>query len=113
MTNKSRPVRYEIRLSEAEAHYLNEKYKLSGLKSKSSFIRQLILYSNIYTVDYNELREINIQLAHIGNNLNQIARRANENQLIGNNDLKEAREIMEKVWLTQKSILSNQPSIKQ
>ena len=40
--------------------FFYEKFKLSGMKSKSAFLRKLILYGYVYDVDYSFLREIRI-----------------------------------------------------
>lgn len=110
---RNRSIVVTLRLSEDESILLNEKWKLSGLKSKNAFLRHMIVYGFVYDVDYSDLREYNVQLNRIGTNLNQIAKRANENGLATNYDLKEAKEIMKEVWHTQKSMLSKQPLIKQ
>lgn len=83
------------------------------MKSKSAFLRQLVLYGYIYDIDYSELREYNTALARIGNNLNQIAKRANQTGNIYADDVKEAKELMNQVWQLQKSMLSKQPYTKQ
>ncbi|MDO5156642.1 MAG: MobC family plasmid mobilization relaxosome protein [Eubacteriales bacterium] len=111
--NRTRTIEFKLRLSEDESIILTEKWKRSGMKSRNAFLRHLIIYGFVFDVDYSELREYNSQLAHIGNNLNQIAKRANENGLATNSDLKEAKELMDKIWHTQKSMLSKQPLIKQ
>ena len=111
--NRTRTIEFKLRLSEDEAIILMEKWKNSGMKSRNAFLRHLIIYGFVYDVDYTELREYNSQLAHIGNNLNQIAKRANENGLITNSDLNEAKELTKEIWHTQKSMLSKQPLIKQ
>ena len=83
------------------------------MQSKSAFIRHLILYGYVYEVNYSYLQEYNTALARIGNNLNQIAKRINTTGSIYKNDINEVKEIMEKIWHTQKSMLSQQPLIKQ
>ena len=83
------------------------------MKSKSAFIRQLILYGFVYDVDYSELRTYNTALSRIANSLNQIAKRVNATNNIYEEDISEIKEVMKQVWHTQKSMLSRQPSIKQ
>ena len=83
------------------------------MKSKSSFIRHLILYGYVYDVNYEHLREYNTNLARIGHNLNQIAKRMNATGNVYATDVKEVKELMKQVWQSQKSMLSKQPSIKQ
>ena len=92
---------------------LESKWKSSGLPSKSSFIRNLIIYGFVYDIDYSELKEYTTALSKIGNNINQIARKVNTNNAADSADIKEVKEMMNKLWHTQKSMLSKQPLIRQ
>ena len=112
MPKRERKIPIQIYLSEDEDYILTQKQKVSGLKSKSAFLRHLILYGYVYDIDYSELREYNSALAKIGNNLNQIAKRMNATGNVYEADVKEVKELMQKVWHTQKSMLSQQPLIK-
>jgi hypothetical protein len=113
MENRERQNRITLRLSDDELYILEQKFKSSNMKDKSAFLRHLIIYGYVYDVDYSELREYNSVLAKIGNNLNQIAKRMNATGNVYEADVKEVKELMNKVWHTQKSMLSRQPSIKQ
>ena len=113
MANRTRTNRNEFHLNDKEQYILDEKFKLSGMKSKSAFIRKLILYGYVYDVDYKELHDYNVNLSRIGNSLNQIAKRMNATGHVYDEDVKEVKEIMKQVWHTQKSMLSKQPCIRQ
>ena len=113
MSERERKIPVQCYLSDDENYILQEKFKLSKMKSKSSFLRHLILYGFVYDVDYAELRRYNNLLANISNNLNQISKRANTTGHLYEEDIKEVKELMNNVWHTQKSMLSKQPSIKQ
>ena len=113
MTRRERQNELKIYLNDDEQYILNQKWKISGMKSKSAFVRHLILYGYVYDIDYSELREYNTTLSRIGNNLNQIAKRMNATGSVYDADVKEVKELMKQVWHTQKSMLSKQPSIKQ
>ena len=113
MNNRKRKHPVQIYLSDDEYTLLSEKTKLSGLKSISAFIRYQIIYGFTYDIDYSELRDYNFQLHQIGKNLNQIAHVANASGTIDNKDLHRAKELMEQIWRTQKSMLSNQPLMHQ
>ena len=107
MEERSRKHRFTLRLSDDEARILEGKFKLSGMRSRSSFIRQLIIEGFVYDVDYSYLREYNVGLAKIGTNINQIAHRINQT------DINEIKKEMEKLWRLQKSMLSRQPYLEQ
>lgn len=82
------------------------------MKSKSAFLRKLILYGYVYDVDYSYLRNYNTELGRISSNLNQIAKRINSTGNIYKEDMDEVKELMKQVWQSQKSMLSQQPLIK-
>jgi thymidylate synthase len=82
------------------------------MKSKSAFLRKLILYGYVYDVDYSYLRNYNAELGRISSSLNQIAKRINSANHIYKEDMDEVKELMNEVWHTQKSMLLKQPLIK-
>ena len=83
------------------------------MKSKSAFLRHLILYGYVYDIDYSNLRDYNATLGKIGGNLNQIAKRMNATGNVYKADVEEVKKLMKQVWDTQKSMLSKQPTMKQ
>lgn len=113
MPNRERKNELKIYLSDKEQYILEQKVKISGMKSKSTFLRHLILYGFVYDIDYSYLRDYNAALGKIGGNLNQIAKRMNATGNVYKTDVEEVKKLMKQVWDTQKSMLSKQPSIKQ
>ena len=51
MANRERQNELKIYLSDDEQYILDQKWKASGMKSKSAFIRHLILYGYVYDVN--------------------------------------------------------------
>ena len=113
LAKRTRNNRNEFHLNDDEQYILDEKFKLSGMKSKSAFLRKLILYGYVYDVDYSYLRNYNTELGRISSSLNQIAKRINSTDHIYQEDMDEVKELMNEVWRTQKSMLLKQPLIKQ
>ena len=112
MANRKRTNPVQFYLDDEEQYILDEKFKLSDMKSKSAFLRKLILYGYVYDVDYSYLRNYNTELGRISSNLNQIAKRVNSTGNIYKEDMDEVKELMNEVWRTQTSMLSKQPLIK-
>ncbi|CUN84069.1 MULTISPECIES: MobC family plasmid mobilization relaxosome protein [Coprococcus] len=112
MANRKRTNPVQIYLDDDEQYILDEKFRVSGMKSKSAFLRKLILYGYVYDVDYSYLRNYNTELGRISSNLNQIAKRINSTGNIYQEDMDEVKELMNEIWRTQKSMLSKQPLIK-
>ena len=112
MANRKRTNPVQFYLDDDEQYILDEKFRVSGMKSKSAFLRKLILYGYVYDVEYSYLRNYNTELGRISSNLNQIAKRINSTGNIYQEDMDEVKELMNEVWHTQKSMLSKQPLIK-
>ena len=107
MAKRERQNELKIYLSDDEQYILEQKWKASNTKSKSTFIRHLILYGYVYDVNYEHLQEYNTILSRIGNNLNQIAKRMNATGNVYEADIKEVKELMKQVWQSQKSMGCN------
>ena len=86
-----------------EQYILDAKFKASKLKSKSAFLRKLVLFGFVYDVDYSYLRNYNAELGRISSSLNQIVKRINSTNHICQEDMDEVKELMNQVWYTQKS----------
>ena len=110
---RTRQNELKVMLNDDELYILERKLKQSGINSKSAFIRHLLLYGYVYDIDYSCLHEMNTLLVNTSNNINQIAKRVNMTGNFYKDDIDEIKEIMEKIWHTQKSMLSQQPLAKQ
>ena len=93
MANRKRTNPVQFYLDDDEQFILDEKFRLSGMKSKSAFLRKLILYGYVYDVDYSYLRNYNTELGRISSNLNQIAKRVNSTGNIYKEDMDESRSL--------------------
>ncbi len=107
--NRSRKHKFTRYFSDDEQRILCAKFEISGMRSKSSFLRQLIIAGFVYDVDYSYLREYNYLLGKIGANFNQIVKRVNEMRSIYHADMDEIKGEMEKLWKVQKAMLKKQP----
>lgn len=65
MANRTRTHRNEFHLNDDEQYILDEKFRLSRMKSKSAFLRKLVLYGFVYDVDYSHIREMNALLGNM------------------------------------------------
>ena len=113
MAKRERKNELKIFLSDDEQYILEQKVKISGMKSKSAFLRRLILYGFVYDLDYSDLRDYNATLGKISGNLNQIAKRMNATGNVYKADVEEVKKVMKQVWDTQLAMLKKQPSMKQ
>ena len=95
MSKRTRIHPVQFYLNDDEQYILEEKYRLSRMKSKSAFLRKMILYGFVYEVDYSHIRKMNTLLGNISSNLNQITRRINSTNAVYQKDLDDIKELME------------------
>ena len=82
MSKRTRIHPVQFYLNDDEQYILEEKYRLSRMKSKSAFLRKMILYGFVYEVDYSHIRKMNTLLGNISSNLNQITHRINSTNTV-------------------------------
>lgn len=63
----------QIRLTEAEYEAIERKFRNSGLKSRSEFIRTMIFEGYLILINEDELKKLNQLIYNVANNINQIA----------------------------------------
>ena len=88
----------QVRLSQEEFDAIERKFKNSGLKSKSEFVRAMIFEGHLVYFSEYELREIHRLMNNIAGNVNQITRRVNSTGKIYENDLTDIKEMLNKIW---------------
>jgi len=67
----------QIRLTEEEYNEIERKFKNSGMRSRSDFIRAMIFEGYLVKINENELKAIRRLVSIISANVNQIAIRMN------------------------------------
>ena len=89
--------RISIRLTPEAEEKLEELTRESGMKP-SEVVRELILNGKVAKCDCEEYRKILYHLSRIGNNINQIAKKANLEKELDEkilNELKKIKELLE------------------
>ena len=87
--------------------------KQSESEMNPKFVAMFVVYSFVYEIDYSELKQYNRALSQINNNINQIARKANTFDVATADDIKQVKEMMDKIWHIQRSMLLKQPLTRQ
>ena len=113
MANRTRTNELKIYLNDDEKKLLDLKVKQSEMVSTAAFIRHLIKYGFVYTVDYRALNNMVRQIHGAAVNINQIAHKANATDSVNQDDIENLRKELDEIWLIVKSILSEQPLAEQ
>lgn len=78
MANRKRPFRIWCHLDEAELDLLEQKMAEAGIQNREAYIRKMILDGYVLKLDFSDVRHMVRLLSNATNNLNQIARHANQ-----------------------------------
>ena len=97
--NKNRRDLYlKIRVSREELESIDRKFRNSGMKSRSEFVRAMIFEGYIVQFNESELKEL-IRLAkNISGNINQIAVRANSGGKVYDDDIADIKKGVDQLW---------------
>ena len=80
-----------------ERSLLERKMREVGTTNMGAYLRKMALDGYILRLDLPELKEILSQLRYMGNNVNQIAKRANEVGVIDEMDIRGVRKRQERM----------------
>jgi len=108
MAERKRKIPLFFYVTEDELALIQEKMKLLGTENKSAYLRKMALDGYIINVDYTDIKANTAQLQRIGSNINQILKRMNQTGNLYAADVADIKGALEKIWHTQKSILSSQ-----
>ena len=95
MANRIRNERLEIKLTEEEKALFEDKKRLAKCRNMSLFIRKCVLEKEIYQIDLEPFRDLQVLLSNATNNINQIAKRVNSTGVIYKDDINDVKEQIE------------------
>lgn len=109
--NLNRKNRIKVSFTDEELKQLDKKHAQTKIVSREAFMRKMLLQGEIKNLDLSPLLHIQRLLGNSANNINQIAKRANETRNIYELDIIELRHEMSNITkqvgtLTQELIKS-------
>ena len=105
MANRTRPNQILFFVSDDEKRIIKAKMAQLGTNNMSAYLRKIAIDGYVVQLDLPELREMVSLLRRSSNNLNQLARRANETGRIYPEDLADIRQNQAQLWESAKEIL--------
>lgn len=98
MVSRNRDVSVCFRVSPEERQLIADKMELAGIRSLRAYMLKMALDGYVVQLDLSEVREMISLLRNATNNLNQIARRANETRNVYEADIKDLQEHYDRLW---------------
>lgn len=79
---------------------------VSGIRNRGAYIRKMILDGYVVRIDFSDVREMVRLLRNATNNLNQVAKRANETRSVYADDIADLQDNYEKLWQSAEGIMA-------
>ncbi len=106
-----RSINMGFRVNEDEKHFIDKRMEAAGWTNFRSFVLHCLVRGEIVKLDLAEIREMNMLLRNISNNINQIARKANEINSIYQGDIESLRKEYNDICLMLNQFLYTLQSI--
>lgn len=110
--NRKRAVHFHFWADEEEATLIRERMASAGVTSLGAYMRKMAIDGYHINVDLSDVRELVSLLRRCSNNLNQIAKRANETRSIYEADIEDLRHQYDSLWEVANGILTGLAKIK-
>ena len=95
-----------LRITKTEKNRIYEKMYGMGIRSLSAYIRKMVLDGYCLNLDLPQLRRMSYLLQNCSNNLNQVAKRANECGKVYAADMEDLRQRLDELIEIGRQILS-------
>ncbi len=105
MKKRRRTIPLMFYVTPEERDQIEAKMAQLGTNNMSAYLRKIAIDGYVVQLDLPELREMVSLLRRSSNNLNQLARRANETGRIYPEDLADIRQNQAQLWESAKKIL--------
>lgn len=105
MKKRRRTIPVMFYVTPEERDQIEAKMAQLGTNNMSAYLRKIAIDGYVVQLDLPELREMVSLLRRSSNNLNQLARRANETGRIYPEDLADIRQSQAQLWESAKEIL--------
>ena len=94
--NRNNVIRFHV--TDEERDLIAEKMASAGIINREAYLRKMTLDGYIVRLDLSDVREMVRLLSNATNNINQVAKRANETRSIYEKDLHELQGSYLKLW---------------
>ena len=104
--NRVRKVQLNFRVTEREKQLIEERMQEIGTSNREAYLRKIAIDGMLVKLEVPELKEIVSLMRRTSNNVNQIARRLNENGRIYEVDITDVQNQQEQLWDMLNSLIT-------
>ena len=106
MDDEKRNTSIHILVSKNDQRRIRDNMERAGIKNMSAYIRKQAINGYVVQLDLAEIREFVRLLRNVSNNMNQIARRANETRSIYEADIIDLQKRYDNLWRVGEDIMN-------
>ena len=103
---RNREIHLKFRVTPQELALIDKRMEQAGTVNMSAFLRKMSIDGYVLRLDLPELKEMVSLLRRCSNNLNQVAKRANETGRIYAEDLEDLAARLDRLWESAKAIMT-------
>lgn len=104
--NRVRKIQLNFRVTEQERRLIEDRMQELGTTNREAYLRKIAIDGMIVKLEVQELKEIVSLMRRTSNNVNQIARRLNENGRIYEADITDVQKQQEQLWNTLNRLMT-------
>lgn len=105
---RKRMIQKKIRLTEEENRFISTKVAESGMPNFNTFARILLIMGEVNILKFEELKELRKEINRIGVNINQVAKKVNEDNQASLNELSQILELQKHLKDTVSQFIQKQ-----
>jgi D-serine dehydratase len=111
MQKLKRNINMGFRVNEDEKYFIDKKMEAAGWTNFRGFVLHCLVRGQIVRLNLDEIREMNMLLRNVSNNINQIAARANSTNRVYENDINDIQSRQRELWEQQNKVLGKLSAI--
>jgi hypothetical protein len=100
-----RSINMGFRVTEEEQALIRERMSRLGVRSLRAYLLRMAVCGYVINIDLSDVRECSRLLRIVSNNVNQIARRANDGGNVYAADLADIKDRLDDIWRRQNVII--------
>ncbi len=105
MQNLQRKIHIGFRVTEEEQELIRQARERAGFSSLRAYLLKMAVNGYVISIDLRDVRECSRLLRILGNNVNQLARRANAGGNIYASDIEDIQTQLDNIWTQQNKII--------
>ena len=107
MSNREREIQIKFRVTAREREFIESRMAALGTRNMAAYMRKMAIDGQIIRLEISELKEVVRLLRYSSNNLNQLAKRANETGAVYEVDIQGLRDSYDLLWEAVNRILTD------